>query len=63
MGKYDSLENAQPRPQGFSLTKSVGWEKVRVRVRVSRPTHFLREKPWGRSWKMPPREAKCLVAS
>ena len=27
----------QPRPQGFSLKK---W--------VRRPTHFLREKPWGR---------------
>ena len=27
----------QPRPQGFSLKKWVG-----------RPTHFLREKPWGR---------------
>ena len=26
----------QPRPQGFSLKKWVG------------PTHFLREKPWGR---------------
>ena len=30
---------AQPRPQGFSLKKWVG-----------RPTHFLREKPWGRGW-------------
>ena len=27
----------QPRPQGFSVKKWVG-----------RPTHFLREKPWGR---------------
>ena len=30
---------AQPRPQGFSLKKSVG-----------RPTHFLKEKPWGLGW-------------
>ena len=30
----------QPRPQGFSLKKWVG----------RRPTHFLREKPWGRGW-------------
>ena len=30
---------AQPRPQGFSLKKWVGW-----------PTHFSREKPWGRGW-------------
>ena len=30
----------QPRPQGFSLKKWVG-----------RPTHFLREKPWGRGWR------------
>ena len=30
---------AQPRPQGFFLKKWVG-----------RPTHFLREKPWGRGW-------------
>ena len=29
----------QPRPQGFSLKKWVG-----------RPTHFLREEPWGRGW-------------
>ena len=28
----------QPRPQGFSLKKWVG------------PTHFSREKPWGRGW-------------
>ena len=32
----------QPRPQGFSLKKWVG--------RHTRPTHFLREKPWGRGW-------------
>ena len=31
----------QPRPQGFSLKKWVG-----------RPTHFLREKPWGRGWRL-----------
>ena len=31
----------QPRPQGFSL-KKMG--------RTGRPTHFLREKPWGRGW-------------
>ena len=30
---------SQPRPQGFSLKKWVG-----------RPTHFSREKPWGRGW-------------
>ena len=30
----------QPRPQGFSLKN--GW--------FSRPTHFLREKPWERGW-------------
>ena len=34
-----SMEFLQPRPQGFSLKKWVG-----------RPTHFLREKPWGRGW-------------
>ena len=27
-------DERQPRPQGFSLF----------------PTHFLREKPWGRGW-------------
>ena len=32
----------QPRPQGFSLKKWV--------VAFSHPTHFLREKPWGRGW-------------
>ena len=32
----------QPRPQGFPFKK---WEKA-----FSRPTHFLREKPWGRGW-------------
>ena len=32
----------QPRPQGFSLKKWV--------VAFSRPTHFLREKLWGRGW-------------
>ena len=31
----------QPRPQGFSLKKWVG-----------RPTHFSREKPWGRGWSL-----------
>ena len=31
----------QPRPQGFSLKKWVG------------PTHFLREKSWGRDWNWP----------
>ena len=36
--------NYQPRPQGFSLKKWVGREKAPF----SRPTHFLREKPWGR---------------
>ena len=33
------MKFSQPRPQGFSLK----W--------VGRPTHFLREKPWGRGWK------------
>ena len=32
------FEWTQPRPRGFSLKKWVG------------PTHFLREKPWGRGW-------------
>ena len=32
------LGTLQPRPQGFSLKK------------FSNPTHFLREKPWGRGW-------------
>ena len=32
----------QPRPQGSSLKKWV--------VAFSRPTHFLREKLWGREW-------------
>ena len=32
----------QPRPRGFSLKKWV--------VAFSRPTHFLREKLWGREW-------------
>ena len=32
------MEERQSRPQGFSL-KKMG------------PTHFLREKPWGRGWK------------
>ena len=32
--------DVQPRPQGFSLKKMGG------------PTHFLREKPWGRGWVM-----------
>ena len=35
----------QPRPQGFSLKRWVGREKA-----FSRPTHFLRENPWGRGW-------------
>ena len=40
-GLKTGVENDQPRPQGFSLKKWVG-----------RPTHFLREKPWERGWKM-----------
>ena len=49
---------AQPRPQGFSLKKWVGREKalasaghvalLNIYIYFSRPTHFLREKPWGR---------------
>ena len=41
-GKKYSTKNkpVQPRPQGFSLKKWVG----------PGPTHFLREKPWGRGW-------------
>ena len=34
----EGMEERQSRPQGFSL-KKMG------------PTHFLREKPWGRGWK------------
>ena len=34
---------SQPRPQGFSLKKWMGRQWG-----FSRPTHFLREKPWGR---------------
>ena len=37
------ISRAQPRPQGFSLKKWVGWEKGAF----SRPTHFLREKPFS----------------
>ena len=42
---------AQPRPdpQGFSLKKWVG-----------RPTHFLREKLWGRGWRAAPSPLACL---
>ena len=39
--KSRGSEMLQPRPQGFSLKTWVG-----------RPTHFLREKPWGRGWEM-----------
>ena len=49
---------AQPRLQGFSLKKWVGREKalasadhvalLNIYIYFSRPTHFLREKPWGR---------------
>ena len=42
----------QPRPQGFSLKKWVGRENgwgVTSRCQgLFPPTHFLREKPWGR---------------
>ena len=34
-------EVRQPRPQGSSLSPSL----------FPFPTHFLREKPWGRGWK------------
>ena len=42
------LEHSSPqtRPQGFSLKEWVGRE-------VSRPTHLLREKPWGRGCLLP----------
>ena len=40
-----NLKKAQPRPQGFSLKKWVGPGKA-----FPGPTHFLREKPWGRGW-------------
>ena len=39
-----SKGQAQPRPQGFSLKKMGG--------AFSRPTQFLRERPWGRGWLM-----------
>ena len=44
----------QPRPQGFSLKKWVvagahPFDRLLV-VAFSRPTHFLREKLWGREW-------------
>ena len=42
--KWTSKGCSQPRPQGFSLKKWVG-----------RPTHFLREKPWGRGWDVVPK--------
>ena len=42
----------QPRPQGFSLKKWVG------------PTHFLREKRWGRGCYMEAAQylSHCLVS-
>ena len=36
------LSKIQPRPQGFYLKKN-GWGG-------KSPTHFLKEKPWGRGW-------------
>ena len=45
----DFFISRQPRPQGFSLKKWVG-----------RPTHFLREKPWGRGLSVA--EKNCLLS-
>ena len=41
----DSLGYDQALPQGISLKKWVGRD-------FTRPTHFLREMPWGRGWAM-----------
>ena len=47
----------QPRPQGLSLKnhplfegKSPGDEVGYTPTKNSRPTHFLRERPWGLGW-------------